>query len=323
MKKFLISLLIFCLAPLPILFFGAHVVDSGLRKSHYTYYDEWNELFNGRINADLLVMGSSRAWVHFSPKILDSTLNLNCYNLGLDGSPFELQYKRFKMYLQHNKKPRYIVQEVGLVATLAKGTEVPGTQQFLPYLQDTMVWGIVSNSNTHFNIFDKYFPLYKYNNELVLIKEGIMSYRGKGIKPVKYKGYQGQEKPWDNSFEDFKAENPGGWGPRFDTESVALFHEFLSFCKTNDIKVVMVYPPVYYGITEMLDKKIGDKIFGEYRAFSKEFDFPFLDYTNDSLTLTKANFYNSQHLNKSGSEQFSRKFALTLKEIISPSQVGK
>ena len=311
MKKFIVRALIFCFLPLPFLFLLSHIVDAGLRKSRYPFYSEWNDLFAGKINADLLIMGSSRAWVQVSPLILDSVLHVNSYNLGLDGSDFQLQHKRFKLYLEHNKKPKYIIQEVGYVSTLSKSAVLPGATQFLPYLQDSTVWNIVKNSNASFNICDRYFPLYKYNNEPLLVKEGILSYLGKGMKPTKYKGYEGQVKPWDSSFHNFKVNNPGGWYPQIDTGSVAEFRDFLSFCKANDIKVIMVYPPAYYEVTALLRNR--EKIVNTYLSFSKTFDFPFINYESDTLCNTKSYFYNSQHLNKIGSELFSVKLANDLK----------
>ena len=53
------------------------MVDAGLRKSRNAYFANWNDLYNSKINADLLIMGSSRAEFHISPKILDSLLTLN------------------------------------------------------------------------------------------------------------------------------------------------------------------------------------------------------------------------------------------------------
>lgn len=169
MKTFILRLLFFCLAPLPVLFLFQHIVDKGLQKSRYYYFSEWNDLFDGKINADLLITGASRAWVQVSPKILDSTLHINSYNLGIDGTTFKIQYARFRMYLQHNKKPKYVLQEVGYTSTLVKSTQLPATQQFLPYLNDSAVWQIVSTASNPLDNLDRYFPMYKYNNELPLV----------------------------------------------------------------------------------------------------------------------------------------------------------
>jgi hypothetical protein len=311
MKKFVLRLLLFCLAPLPFLYLFAYVVDSGLKKSRHFFYSEWNDLFSGQINADLVISGTSRAWVQISPRILDSTLHINTYNLGMDGSPFNMQFERFKLYLQHNKKPRYILQEVGYTSTLVKFNELPNPQQFLPYLSDSSMWNMTQGSSAPFSWEDRYFPLYKYNNEFPLIKEGLLSYFGKGVKSLKYKGYEGRNMTWDSSFYYFKLSNPGGRVWPINPEAVTLFREFLDYCKANDIKVIMVYPPAYIESLEYILNK--DEILDVYNKFSKEYNVPFLNHMYDSLNYSRNNFYNSLHLNKQGSEKFTGELAEELK----------
>ena len=307
MKKFILRLLLFCLAPLPVLYLLAHVVDEGLRKSRHFYYSEWSDLFPGKINADVLVLGSSRAWVQVSPKILDSILHLNTYNLGMDGASFNMQYERFKLYLRYNKKPKYIIQEVGYTSTLVKNNSLSGPQQFLPYLYDTAVWRITQMSNTPFTLADRYFPMYKYNNEFPLVAEGIRSYFGKGVAPVKYKGYQGMERVWDSSFHDFKVANPVGCAYTIDPKALAQLTEYFDFCKANGIKVIMVYPPAYIESLYYISNQ--QEILDVYNKFAAQYHIPFYNYMYDSLDYSHDNFYNSQHLNKRGSEIFTTDLA--------------
>ena len=314
MKRFIKRLLLFCLVPMPFLFLLNRVVDRGLHRSRYYYYSEWNDLFNGKINADLVVLGSSRAWVQISPRILDSMLHINSYNIGMDGASFKMQYARLKMYLQHNKKPKYILQEVGYTSTLIKNDLLPAVQQFLPYLGDSSVWNLVTTSSNPLSIQDRYFPLYKYNNEMPLIKEGILSYLGRGAKSTKYKGYQGQDKMWDSSFHDFLMNNPQGAVFPIDSEAVSLVNDFLNFCKTNDIKVIMFYPPTFYqGLVYIKNKK---EILDVFNNFSAEYNVPFYNYMYDSLTYRRENFYNSQHLNRRAAEIFTTELAATIQKDI-------
>ncbi|MCW3121244.1 MAG: hypothetical protein JWQ38_736 [Flavipsychrobacter sp.] len=302
----MLRLLLFCIAPLPVLFLLAHIVDTGLKRSRHYFYSEWNDLYAGKINADLIIMGTSRAWVQISPKIIDSMMHLNSYNLGMDGAAFRLQYERFKIYLRHNRKPKYIIQEVGYT-TLILNNSLSGPNQYLPYLNDTAVWRITQNSETPFDLADLYFPLYKYNNELPLIKEGIRSYFGKGVQSAKYKGYQGKDMAWDGLFEEFKKMHPNGHEYPIDKAAVAVFTEYLDFCKANDIKVFMVYTPVYYEALKYVIKP--EEVFDILRNYSATYHIPFYDHRTDSLNYSMDNFYNSQHLNRKGSEVFSRELA--------------
>jgi hypothetical protein len=217
------------------------------------------------------------------------------------------------MYLLHNKKPKYVLQEVGYTSTLVNGNLLPATQQFLPYLSDSSIWQVVSTAGANrLDILDKYFPMYKYNNEFSEVKEGILSYLGKGSKDVKYKGYQGQEKQWDSSFHNFQISRPEGETFPIDSNAVSLFRDFLNYCNANNIKVIMFYPPAFIQSLDYISNK--DEILNVYNSFSKTYNIPFYNYMYDSLDYSRNNFYNSLHLNKAASEVFSRELAERIKK---------
>ena len=96
MKKFLINISIFIAI--------VAVVDISLGKTFYwlqstkakgrtqTEYYICNEL-----NADILVMGSSRATHHYVAQMISDSLGKTCFNGGQDGNGIVLQYGRWKM----------------------------------------------------------------------------------------------------------------------------------------------------------------------------------------------------------------------------------
>jgi hypothetical protein len=43
--------------------------------------------------------------------------------------------------------------------------------------------------------------------------------------------------------------------------------------------------------------------------FSKKYDVPLLDHSNDAMSYKTIYFYNSEHLNKTGAQLFSKKLA--------------
>ncbi len=314
MKNIYVKMFIFCLIPLPLLFALDYLVDHGLRKSRYTYYSEWNDIFDSKINADLLVLGTSRAWILFSPKAMDSAFHVNSYNLAMDGADFDFGYKRLKIYLAHNKKPKTIIVEVGFVKTLVGSDVLPGVQQFLPYMRDSSMWNFANSKNLSFSFFDRHFPLYKYNNELSLIKEGVMSYYGKGSRGTKYKGYEPKVLEWDNAFSEFQRQNPNGWKPETSKAAIDEFYDFFGFCQSNNIKVIMVYTPVYIEATKMLVPEAKEKLMSVFYDVSKKFNAPFYNYEQDSLCYNRDLFYNSQHLNKKGADLFNPKFVNDVKK---------
>ncbi len=315
MKRFVLRLLLFCLLPLPLLYAFSYIVDAGLKKSHSYYYAEWNDIFHGTVNANMVITGSSRAYVHVSPRILDSSLHMNAYNLGMNGTKFLMQYDRFKIYLKHNKKPRYVIQTLDF-SMLAENYELYAYQQFLPYLSDPDIKEMTEKYKGKFGFGEYYFPMFKYNNQGALVVEGLKSFAGRGGKGPKYKGYEGQPKPWDAAFATTTASSAGmsPYDQVVDSLSLAKFNEFMALCSRENIKVILVFPPVYSEYIPVFKNRV--EILHLFESTAAKYNFPMLNFLDDELCADKHMFYNSQHLNKTGAEIFSRKLAQKLSGMV-------
>jgi hypothetical protein len=293
----------------------AYMVDTGLRKSRNEYFASWNDLYNSKINADMLIMGSSRASFHISPKILDSTLSLNSYNLGLSAWHFDMQFSRFKMYLQHNRKPKYIIHNVDVYG-FSKRADVADYQQFLPFLQDTILQKTIRGHKGDFDTYQQNIPLLKYKNDSELIFEGILNYfnfKNLYDTTTKYKGYQGNDYEWNKDFESFKKRFPKGAKYKFDKEVKQQFEEYLSFCQHENIKVVLVYAPEYFEVQKYYKNK--NELIDLCQKSAQKYGCHFLNYSNNSICFDRQYFYNSQHLNRRGAELFSLDLSNKVKKI--------
>jgi hypothetical protein len=309
-KKFILNISVFSIVTLITFYFLQVTLDRENKKNPSDTFSEWNDCYNSNINADVLVMGSSRAWVQISPKILDSTLSVNSYNLGIDGWNFLMQHCRFKVYLEHNIVPKNIIHCVD-VYILDKRNDLYNAEQFVPFLNDTLIRQYTQGYKGSFNNLHYSFPLYKYNNSLKSIITPLLNLAGvKKSHSNKYKGYQGMEKDWDNSFEKFKENNPNGVVQKIDNETIREFEDYLKFCKQKDINLTLVYTPEYIEGQKMTQNR--NDIIKIYEQYAAQYDFLFLNYSDDSLCLDKSLFYNSQHLNKKGAELFSAKLAQDL-----------
>lgn len=94
----------------------------------------WSDITQKQLNADLLIMGNSRAWAQYDPAIIDSVFNINSYNLGIDGSPFNRQIVKYNIYRHYQAKPKCIIVNIDCFSlTWRKGYE---REQFFPYMWD-------------------------------------------------------------------------------------------------------------------------------------------------------------------------------------------
>jgi hypothetical protein len=148
----------------------------------------WDDIYNSNVNADVLIQGSSRAWVQLDPAVIDSTLNVNSYNIGIDGYNFHMQHCRYQVYTRYNKKPGIIIQSLDLLS-LHKRANLYMYEQFIPYLDDNLI-NQATRQYSGLSLADYYLPLYKYSHRLNMAFVGLSSF----FMPVKqvskkYKGF--------------------------------------------------------------------------------------------------------------------------------------
>src|SRR5690554_156459 len=90
MKKFVRRLLFFIAPPILILLPIDIYLSKGLKNTSLAAaeYEVWNDLFYNNISPEVAIYGSSRAWVHIDPMIIEDSLGLSAYNFGINGHNF-------------------------------------------------------------------------------------------------------------------------------------------------------------------------------------------------------------------------------------------
>jgi hypothetical protein len=311
MKTFLIKAGVFA-----ILLMGGtsaleFMADQGHRKdteSSDPNLQTWNDIFNSKIDSDVIILGNSRAYVHISPMIIDSVLHVNSYNFGEDTYPFHVQYIRYQVFEKYNQKPKLIIQCADFTTFWPRITD---KLPFLHYSNEPLFERLPQKMN--FSKPDLYMPMFKYHGEYVLLYLGLSSFFKEETliheRPIhRYKGYIGHDKKWNESTTPIRIDDL-----RYDVDpkDTQLFDSFLNYCKENDIRIVLVFTPQYFQLTESAKKQ--NNVMDIFHSFSEKYDIPFLDYSTDSLCYDTAYFYNSTHLNKTGAELFSLKLANDIK----------
>ena len=112
MRKFIIKSLGLGLLILSFAIALDYMISMGLRRTDCYRYQVFNEIFKDNLDYDMLIMGNSRGFSHFNPRIIDSICHVNSYNLGLGGYPINAQVSEYHCYKAHNGIPKTIVQQV-------------------------------------------------------------------------------------------------------------------------------------------------------------------------------------------------------------------
>lgn len=313
MKKLIIKILLFVFLLYIPLYFLQNIVDKGLRKYQEEEYSVWNDIFEGNINAELIIIGASRSFVNISPLLLDSTLHQKAYNLGIDGGDFNLAYTRLKVYLRKNKKPKTIIYSIS-TPDLQRSSEFYNMEQFIPYLNDTILRNGIEGYENSFKKFDYIIPAMKYRSYPKYYSIGVKLYYGASVNiedgHKRINGYQARPRIWDSSFHTFKSS-----GKKFNIKPefifIKQFYELIDLCKKQNIKLYFVFSPEYKNVQPMFVNR--DSIFAIYSTAARLNNIPFFNYSNDSISYNTKYFYNSEHLNQFGSEIFTRKLAMDIK----------
>lgn len=312
MRDFLIKLLFF-LTPIVIFIYPLdYWISHLLLDSNYYAVGElsvWKDIYNRKIDSDIVIYGSSRAWCHFDPAIIEKKMNKRAYNLGLDGHNFWLQYMRHQELLKYNIKPKEIILSLD-ASSLHKRVDLFNYQQFLPYLLWNHTLFNKLDSYTGLSLIDCNIPLVRYFADWRVLDALIRIGLNIDDNPRRVKGYMGRERIWNDDFKKAKS-SIGSYEIVLDSSSVRLFENFIIECQNNEIKLVLVYSPEYIeGQSFVKNRKA---IMELYNFFAQKYNLVFLDYSNADICKQRKYFYNSQHLNNDGSKIFTNMMIKDLK----------
>lgn len=296
---------------IPVMLFAVladYVVTKGLQQSGDQKYQVWNEIYRGNIDADLVVLGSSRAWTAYNTYMLDSLLGINSYNLGIDGLSVYAQILRYNTYIRFNTKPKAVLLNVDFMSTFSNSApDAYQREQFLPYIaDDSLITAIESRAIIRWT--DRYIPFCRYARYRKDVANGVKNIHTPPRVSL-YKGFAGQEREWNRGSLDDKEMHRFIRG----IEEEKCVEYFLKKCKDDGIQVVLVKEPVYY---ELFQTFIGieecDSIFAD---LAQRYNAEIIDLYHDSISLSNEYFYNPSHLNAKGAEAFTRKLCAELKNI--------
>lgn len=307
MKKFLSLTVLFTAILLLIAATADHLVTRKLHTLKTSPFANWNDIYQHNIQSDVLIMGSSRAYVQFNPAILDSILHINSYNLGSNGRRVDSQILKYRIYRQHNPKPKLILYEVheGTMGISNNFDQI----QFLPYLRDDDLW-LGVHEQEGFRWDDRWIPCWRYRNYAKTVRD-ICKNKSQYTDNNRfcYKGFCDFDKKWNGT--DYNKIST--IRHQCDSQALALFDAFLADCQRENVRVVMVMAPYYIGATNKLaDEAAMKKMFLQ---FAERYNVPLLDYTHTPICSDTTYFYNASHLNRYGSQLFTKQLAHDLDSL--------
>jgi hypothetical protein len=303
MRKFIISLVIF-----GVLFF---VFD----KLFYVFIEVSPDkevdkrlelLINGKINKDIIIVGSSRGARNLIASQLASQINLSVYNLSYPGSNVEFHEFLVRTLVKFNKKPKIIILSVDYPIELTTDPILNFRLDRLyplvkyDYIMDELVARGEKNK-----FLSKFFVLHRMSKSNFDIRQKLFTDLDTilpcGSMPI---SFQKEGMNWKNDV---------GKNEKYDikkelTTKINSFKSIISICKKEGIKLVMVSPPLYNKPLNDFKKRLFEVGGSDINLY--EYD------NNNAVYLDKAYYYDDTHLNKKGAKVFTDEVALVIKSAL-------
>lgn len=287
---------------------GLHLlINAGFRRIETSAYGVTNQIVSGRINADVVISGSSRALVHYDPRIVQHTTGHHAYNIGRNGAQTDTQLMMLKAYLRHNAKPKLVVHNLDLFSFVTS-REIYDPAQYMPYLGEEIIYSGVARIHPHAWKW-KYIPLYGYAVEDMRFTwlTGLKGFVGINPPEDHFQGFVPRYQKWTGDFERFRETNAGGVTFEIEERGVQDVTEIAELCRQHGIPLIFVYSPEYAEM-QALERNRAE-VFAKFREICARFNVQLWDFSDSPICRRQEWFYNSQHLNAEGAAAFSRDFA--------------
>jgi hypothetical protein len=251
-------------------------------------------------NAELLILGSSRASHHYVPSILTDSLGMSCANLGVDGQGILYHYALFHMLVQHNS-PRIIIYEFGGFDWEDEGDATYATNEHLAplYGRSDSIDTLINRVGLNYARVLQVLNTYKYNGRVhnVLINTHHMANRN-GYSPLY--GERNVTESNDPNNENGIEQTP------IHPDKIDYLKRFIRECQERDILLVFAMSPTM-GTISATGPKILSEICGD--------QIPILDF-RQQFNQNEL-FKDDTHMNDTGARVYTSQIAIELKRIIS------
>ena len=249
-----------------------------------------------KVNADILIFGSSTASHDYSPAVFEKLLHKSCYDVGLPGSSIFYHYAilsaMIKRYHPQTVLLNFDMQEFKKEAIFYDRLSV-----LLPYYKKhPEVDSIVNLKSSHerLKLFSKIYPYNSLIYKLITDNNEVTK-----KDDEENNGYIPLSQLWDQKikncsslFLDYEV----------DTSKIKVYEGFIKKCIENKIQLYIFSSPIFCNYDTSKSIVIGRQIANKYKI-------KFFDYSKDSMFLDNQHLFSNtiEHLNDSGAKIFSKK----------------
>lgn len=283
-----------------------YALHEGIRKNEKGIFNKLNEAFLNKTTYDIVFLGSSRAEMHYSPKVFDSITHLSSFNLGISGASPNVSFSVLKAFCHNHPLPKYIVLNLDYYALKHDSDVIYNFPRFFPYLTNSYLRTELNNIDNRFNSF-YYNPIhslpYEQLSYLSTSIHGWFGIEGR-YDSLCFKGYQTAETK--ATFQ--KTENNKNSYAYIHLKNRQYIDSICGYAKKNGIKLIIATSPIFHGSDKTINRT---SVISQIKNIAAMKHVDYWDYSADSNYLKNpALFIDEYHLNRIGSELFTKQFSM-------------
>ncbi len=247
-----------------------------------------------KTNADLLIIGSSRATYHYNALNLEKGMHLSSYNCGIHGNGI-VSHNAVLSCILERYIPKIVILDINKNELTTDTDSYDRLSYLLPYYKQHPELGKVLELRSKYEKIKLFSQTYPFNSLLIQILYGNMELP-KGSEDKDVKGYLSLKSKWNQPIVNDTNNLKG----ILDQNKINAFKKFIFECKKLNIKLYIFVSPFYA-------KSNGNGKSIEYvSGFAKKNDIPFVNHYQDSLFMNNPEYFNDiEHLNQQGSEIYT------------------
>ncbi len=249
-------------------------------------------------DADVLILGSSRANHSFDCRIMKDSLKMSCYNAGRDGQNIIYDAIVFFSYVERHV-PKILILDIA--SAMMDNSWFDNLHEMNCYYGlSNPLDSIIEENATWTDRLKLKSNLYRYNNTWQWLLNAYMAESKEDLD-----GYRPMPV---NATNPFKASFKQNDTFVADKKCVVYLDRIKDFCKIKNVRFILTYSPSLVvsrkgGIEEWVD------------CYAKGNNLEYYDYGNDSFFYEKPEwFYDMTHLNAIGATEFTKRFVNTIKK---------
>lgn len=254
-----------------------------------------------RAEADVIIIGSSRACHHYVPEILADSLKLSVHNCGIDGAFFLYQCCLIDGILNRTK-PKMIIWDLDPTCLAGGVSATHRLSDLNPFYDENSFCRDILNRSTPAERYKMLSQSYRYNSRfLAYLYKSIVPYAhpADGYLPIANEGYS-----YPSLIKRDKAEG-------FSEELVNYLNVIIDKCKMEGVNLLFSFSPQ---LTE--DDYTETESCRYLCRIAEQENIPLIDFYHHSLFMTDSTlFKDNAHLNDRGARRFTSFMSEKIRKI--------